>query len=184
MSAFTDDFSELTGPYFADGSECRMTLVEIQNELAALTELAHRGYDIDEKRFDYLLKAQEENPEYMAMIAAERQHWRDSVADFVQECLERTRTFIPVNIFDSSFDDLCKIGLSPELARRILGKPCLWLTRMSKAELSKLHEYDLIGRYNSTQQHLDIIETAAVYATLPDTFKNDTMGKKAEWKSG
>jgi hypothetical protein len=183
MSAFDDDFSDLTGPLVLDGSECKMSLVEIQNELTALTELAHRGYDIDERRFDYLLKAQDENPEYMEFVAEEKEHWRESVAEFAQECLERTRTFIPVDIFQTSYDDLIRLGLSPELSRRIQQRQCLWLTRMSKKEIAKLHDYDIIGRYNSLQQQLDIIETAAVYAALPEVFGNDPLGKKGDWRN-
>eukprot|EP00975_Prorocentrum_lima_P002861 632301-Prorocentrum_lima.AAC.1 len=80
MSQFLDDFSDLTGPPVPDGSECTMSLTEIQNELTALYHLAHLGLDIDEKRFDYLLRAQEENPEYIAMVEGEKRHWRESVA--------------------------------------------------------------------------------------------------------
>lgn len=183
MSHFIDDFSDLTGPMVKEAVECTMSLQEIQNELEALTQLAHSGYDIDEKRFDYLLKAQEANEEYQEMVAEEKEHWRESVSDFVQECLERTRTFIPVNIFHSSTEDMLNLGLSPELARRLQQRQCLWLTRMSPTEISRLHEYDLIGRYNCLQQQLDIIETAALYAALPDAFRNDALGKKLDWRN-
>lgn len=183
MSQFLDDFSDLTGPPVPDGSECTMSLTEIQNELTALYHLAHLGHDIDEKRFDYLLRAQEENPEYIAMVEEEKRHWRESVAEFVEECLERTRTFVPVSVFQSSLDDLIKLGISEDLAKRILQRQCLWLTRMSKNEIARLHEYDLIGRFNCLQQNMDIIETAAIYACLPEVFRHDTMGKKAEWRS-
>jgi hypothetical protein len=59
------------------------------------------------------------------------------------------------------------MGLSEDLAKRILQRKCLWLVRMSSAEIAGLHEADLYGRFNSTAQHLDIIETAAIYASLP-----------------
>ena len=83
------------------------------------------------------------------------------------QCLERTRTFIPVNVFSSTQDSLVSMGLSEDLAKRILQRKCLWLVRMSSAEIAGLHHADLYGRFNSTAQHLDIIETAAIYASLP-----------------
>jgi len=89
---------------------------------------------------------------------------------------------VPVNVFESSADDLVQLGLTPELAKRVLQRQCLWLVRMSKAEIASLHESDLLGRYNSSAQHMDIIETAAIYIALPDRFNGDELGRKAEWR--
>eukprot|EP01032_Pedospumella_encystans_P002857 gene2857-3360_t len=143
-----------------DSFRCSLTLKQIQKELKKLTDLAHQGIDIDEARFDYLLRAQEHNEEYKLWLAEEKATWRDSVYEFAEQCLERTRTFVPVNVFESSADDLVQLGLTPELAKRVLQRQCLWLVRMSKAEIASLHESDLLGRYNSSAQHMDIIETA------------------------
>lgn len=165
-----------------DSFRCSLTLKQIQKELKKLTDLAHQGIDIDEARFDYLLRAQEHNEEYKLWLAEEKATWRDSVYEFAEQCLERTRTFVPVNVFESSADDLVQLGLTPELAKRVLQRQCLWLVRMSKTEIASLHESDLLGRYNSSAQHMDIIETAAIYITLPDRFNGDELGRKAEWR--
>jgi hypothetical protein len=165
-----------------DSSKCTLTLKQIQKELKLLTDQAHQGIDIDEARFDYLLRAQEHNEEYKAFIAEERASWRDSVYEFAEQCLERTRSFVPVNIFESSLDNLTALGLSSELAKRVLQRQCLWLTRMSKAEIASLHESDLVGRFNSSAQNMDIIETAAIYIALPETFNGDEVGRKAQWR--
>lgn len=165
-----------------DSFRCSMTLKQIQKELKQLTDLAHQGIDIDEARFDYLLKAQEHNEEYKMWLAEEKATWRDSVYEFAEQCLERTRTFVPLNVFESSAEDLVQLGLTPELAKRILQRQCLWLVRMSKAEIASLHESDLLGRYNSSAQHMDIIETAAIYIALPERFNGDELGRKAEWR--
>jgi hypothetical protein len=159
-----------------------MSLVEIQKELRDLTEQAHRGVDINEARFDLLLRAQANNPEYKQIIDQEKLAWRESVEEFSQHCLERTRSFIPVNIFQSSQDDLIGLGIQAELAKRIVQRQCLWLVRMSKVEIARLHESDLMGRFNSIGQQLDIIETAAIYATLPDKFSADPSNKKQSWR--
>lgn len=165
-----------------DSSKCTLTLKQIQKELKFLTDQAHQGIDIDEARFDYLLRAQEHNEEYKQLIAEEKASWRESVYEFAEQCLERTRTFVPVNIFESSLDNLLELGLSTELAKRILQRQCLWLSRMSKAEIASLHESDLVGRFNSSAQNMDIIETAAIYFALPEQFNGDEAGRKAEWR--
>jgi hypothetical protein len=159
-----------------------LSLQQIQAEILEIWKACDAGKDIDERRLDELLKMQEAHPDYQAYVECERKHWLESVSEFCQQCLERTRSFIPVNIFETSVDDLINLGLSSEIARRIIQKKCLWLVRMPKEEIARLHESDLIGRFNSMQQHLDIIETAAVYASLPDKFPVDPLGRKAEWR--
>lgn len=174
-----DDFESLTGPNIEDTA---MSLAEIQEELAAITDLANQGLEFSEKRMDQLLNMQEENEEYQQLVAQENEEWRQSVDEFTFQCLERMRTFIPVDIFGSSFEALIKLGLSTEISKRILQKQCLWLCRMAPAEIARLHESDLYGRYNSTGQSLDIIETAAIHASLPTIFNNDSSGKKLAWR--
>ncbi len=178
VAEYDDEEDAQPGDYSAD----QLALEEIQRELLELAELSDAGYDIDEKRFDYLLKAQEENPLYQLMLEEERRNWRESLAEFLEQCLERTRTFVPVNIFESTFDSLVGLGLSDDLARRLQQRQCLWLVRMGKDEIARLHESDLLGRFNSQQQHLDIIETAAVYASLPEEFRFDPNGRKKDWR--
>jgi hypothetical protein len=180
MSRYVDEFADLA-PIIEDEFS-GMTLEEIQSELLELQELAEAGQHIDEHRFDALLEAQENHPEFRALIEEERENWIESVSEFVENCLERTRSFIPVNVFDSTVDDLVGLGLSSELAKRILQRQCLWLVRMSRDEISRMHESDLMGRFNSLQQNLDIIETAAIYASLPDEYLSDPRGLKKEYK--
>eukprot|EP01038_Epipyxis_sp_PR26KG_P010062 gene10062-13522_t len=180
-----DDFAELTGPVILDEEEnlpTDMPLSDIINELNEITDLANKELPYDENRLDYLLKIRENHPEYIELKAIEREEWLESVEQFIYQCQERVRTFVPVDVFSMSYDDLIGIGLTPEVAKRILQKKCLWLVRMSTAEIARLHESDLLNRYNSAGQNLDIIETAAVFASLPDTFSNDTTGKKSEWR--
>lgn len=183
MASFNhDEYSDITGNFVEDEDECTMTLREIQAELTTITEAANKGLAFDENRLDYLLKAQANNEEYIELMAAEQEEWRESIREFTQQCLERTRTFVPLEIFDMSSDDLLNIGISAELTRRITQRQCLWLVRMSPQEISKLHISDLQGRYNSLGQHMDIIETAAIFASLPEYFANDRDNAKYEYK--
>ena len=178
---YEDEYTDFTGPIL-DDEECPLSLKEIQDELFAITDAANKGLPFNEKRLDYLLKAQEHNEEYKEIMAEEQAEWRESIQEFTAQCLERTRTFVPLEIFDSSYEDLVNVGLSPELTRRIMQRQCLWLVRMSSDEISKLHISDLHGRYNSLAQHMDIIETAAIFASLPEEFRNDRSGAKREYK--
>lgn len=180
MSKYFDDFADLA-PIIEDEFS-GMSLEDIQSELLQMQELAEAGHHIDERRFDDLLEAQENHPEFRALMEEERENWIESVSEFVENCLERTRSFLPVNVFDSTAEDLVALGLSSDLAKRILQRQCLWLVRMSRDEIMRMHESDLLGRFNSLQQNLDIIETAAIYASLPDEYLNDTRGLKKDYK--
>ena len=183
MASFNhDEYSDITGNFVEDEEECTMSLREIQAELTSITDAANKGLPFDENRLDYLLKAQSNNEEYIQLMEAEQEEWRESIREFTQQCLERTRTFVPLEIFDMSSDDLLNLGISAELTKRILQRQCLWLVRMSPQEIAKLHISDLQGRYNSLGQHMDIIETAAIFASLPDHFANDRDNSKYEYK--
>jgi hypothetical protein len=160
-----------------------VTLEDINEELDTITKLANLGKPFDEKRMDYLLHIRSTHPDHIDQLAEEREEWLQSVEQFIYQCQERVRTFVPVDIFSTSFESLIEQGLSPEVAKRILQKQCLWLVRMSTAEIARLHESDLLGRFNSLGHNLDIIETAAVFASLPDKFCNDNTGKKLQWRN-
>jgi len=44
-----------------------------------------------------------------------------------------------------------------------------------------MQEADLFNKYNTSGQVLDIVETAAIYSSLPEHYLNDHSGKKQEW---
>lgn len=60
---------------------------------------------------------------------------------------------------------------------------CLWMVRMGKTDIARLHDVDLSNRYNTSAQLLDVVELAAIMASLPERFSNDPMGKKMAWKT-
>jgi len=164
--------------------DSELSLEDILDELTTLYDCASQGLYYDEARLEMLQRLQESNPEYQENVAAEHEEWRRSVDSFLCEALLRTRSYVPPDIFSTTFEALLILGLTPEIARRVLGKKCLWLTRMSSDEISRLHEADLNGRFNTQGENLDLVEMAAVYASLPDRFINDRLGKKVEWKDG
>ena len=161
-----------------------LSLQDILDELAGLYECANMGLYYSEARLEHLVRLQEANPEYQEQVAAEQEAWRCSVDSFLCDSLIRMRSYIPPDIFSTTLEALLHLGLTPELAKRVLGKRSLWLTRMSSDEIARLHEADLNGRFNYSGETLDLVELAAIYASLPDRFVNDKMGKKAEWRDG
>merc|ERR1711871_1679664 len=110
--------------------------------------------------------------------------FREQLEPFLYSSLDVTRSFVPLNIFEASSSMLLEMGFTVEVAKRLLEKKALWLTRMSEMEIAKLHEADLHNRFQVHANGLDIIEVAAIYASTPDTFPNDSTGRKTAWLNG
>jgi hypothetical protein len=53
---------------------------------------------------------------------------------------------------------------------------------MSESYINKLHYAELQGKYSVEGNNLDIVETLAIYASVPVKFANDGNGKKALWR--
>lgn len=159
-------------------------LAEIRQELQTIFDKLNNDEPYDEKRMDFLLLCMENNPLYIAEKEAEAKKWRDDMAIFTTECLDTMRGYIPPHIFEATLDSLQEEdGLPKELAKRIMNKKCLWLIRMNIIDIEKIHEVELMGRFNPVAQQLDIVELAAIYACIPDKFLNDPSGRKTEWRT-
>lgn len=158
-------------------------LADIKSEVASLMDQANRGEQFDDARLDYLLACMELNPEYQKEKEEEAQRWRDEIGPFSRECLQTMRAFIPPSIFSCSVDSLIsEYNFSRELAKRLMTKKCLWLIRILKSDIERIHEAELMGRFNPESQGLDIVETAAIYAAIPQKFAKDSTGKKETWR--
>jgi hypothetical protein len=94
------------------------------------------------------------------------------------------RGFIPPHVFNSTLQSLTLVDKLPtDLAKRILAKKCLWLVRVSTADIGKMHIAELTGRFNPEAQGLDIVELAAIFANIPEKFSNDdAKGSKEKWR--
>ena len=159
-----------------------LSLDQILEEIGNIMKQVQSDLPYDSNRLEQLIKMQEDNPDFQAQIVEEYENWRDEINDYCAECLDIMRSFVPPNIFSCTFESLLEQNLPEEIARRVLYKPCLWLTRMTIEEISRLHVADLTSRYDVLSQNLDITETAAIYYSLPDRFHNDSTGKKIEWR--
>jgi hypothetical protein len=160
-----------------------MTLEEIRTELHMLFQQCNEGKPYNEQRLDYLLRCMTLNPQYRKEQEEEAKKWREESREFIEHSLETMRGFIPPFIFTVTEQSLVEgYGMNRMLVRRIFTKKCLWLVRMHPQDIEKLHEAELLGRFNPVAQNLDIVELAAVYAALPTTFHKDPFEKKLKWK--
>lgn len=158
-------------------------LADIKQELGEIFEKVNSEQPYDEARMDFLLMCMENNPVYMAEKAELARQWREETAAFAQECLQTMRGYVPAHVFDATLPTLTQEdGLTLELAKRILAKKCLWLVRMRVVDIERVHEADLMGRFNPIAQNLDIVELAAIFAAVPEKFLNDPSGRKAQWR--
>lgn len=106
------------------------------------------------------------------------------MAAFTSECLQIMRGYVPPHIFEATLQSLQEDdGFPKELAKRLRSKKCLWLIRMNAWDIERIHEVELMGRFNPVAQGLDIVEMAAIYTSIPEKFINDPTGRKSEWRN-
>jgi hypothetical protein len=158
-------------------------LYEIRLRLQSLTDAVNRGEIFDESEFDHLLRCMDVNEEYIQEQKNKERLWREKISKYAQECLVEQRRFIPPDIFVSTLTQLMREkGIPAILAKRLMNKKCLWLIRMSESYICKLHYAELHGKYSVEGNNLDIVETLAIYASVPVKLPNDGNGKKALWR--
>lgn len=74
--------------------------------------------------------------------------WRSEHEEYLQDCLDTMRSYIPPFIFHATHKHLTEVDhMHAGIAKRILTKKCLWLVRLTKEDISKLHVVELSGRY-------------------------------------
>lgn len=109
-------------------------------------------------------------------VSSKLQAWRQSVLPFSYECVELMRQTLPIEVFSASdADDLLRMvdyRLSTDLSTRFMTKKCLWILCLDNREMQDIDDSLLTGVYNTKGQNLDLVETAAVYGVIPETFFN------------
>eukprot|EP01031_Cornospumella_fuschlensis_P035110 gene35110-42525_t len=163
-----------------------MPLDALQSEIADIFQQANAGQPFDEARLDYLLMCLDCNPAYRLEKEQETLRWRSEHEEYLQECLDTMRSYIPPYIFNATHKHLTEVDhMNAGIAKRILTKKCLWLVRLTREDISKLHVAELSGRFNPEAQGLDVVEIAAIFCALPTAFTiADGEGKKERWRAG
>jgi hypothetical protein len=158
----------------------------LKQEVANIVNQVNSGEFFDERRLDYLLRCMDVNPEYILEKNQQLEEWRSKIEPFAEDALQTMRGYIPPHIFSYS-ESYLKEELSSHwsmaLIKRIYQKKCLWLIRLSRVDIERLHEADLMNKFNFQGQNLDIIEVAALYAAIPKKLWNDPTGKKMMWRN-
>jgi hypothetical protein len=123
------------------------------------------------------------NPEYIEQQKREMAAWKAEVGRVLTGWYNEIVKFIPPNVNRMSVADLVEIGYTRALAKRLVQKKCLWLIRLNKASIAKIHVADLRCKYSYESQGLDIKEYAAIYCSLPSAFENDYNGGKLKFRT-
>lgn len=159
-------------------------LENIQEELQGLFAKANQGEPYDEGRMDYLLMCLENNPDYIQKKEDEQRQWREQNIAFAKQCYNEMLAYVPPDIFSASISRLRdEYKFSADFAKRLISKKCLWLIRCEMADIEKLHEADLMGRFTFEAQGLDVVELAALFAATPEKFSSDSTGRKQTWRN-
>ena len=120
------------------------------------------------------------HPEYREEMERAAREWERAESEENVRALRETRGFVPPNVSEMSVFDITAAGLPRPLARRVIEKQALWLTRMHVQDIAQVHHADLQNKF--VLQGLDLVETRAVFAAVPEVFANDPEGKKAAWR--
>ena len=112
--------------------------------------------------------------------------WREEVFLFAKTSLDTMREFIPSDIVSTPSAEALRSNhrhLSLALAHRLMTKRCLWVLCLNRDEMLRVDDDSLRGVYNTKGQNLDLVETAAVYAIIPEEFfsANDSSAARVEW---
>ncbi len=108
------------------------------------------------------------NPEFKREKEEESRLWRAEMTAYCEECLGVIQGFVPpqvgglnlqytihhtfilslvnAQIFSASLASLTQDdGYSPELAKRLIAKKCLWLVRITAEDIERMHIAELQG---------------------------------------
>jgi hypothetical protein len=161
---------------------------QLQNilvEMAQIFDKINDGKSYDAPRLDRLFDIIESNATLKSEYEEAMKSWKLNAGMYANNCASDMRGFIPPRIMNEtpSVDNLTKNGLSSNLAKRIVSKPCLWLITLNSDQINNLTEAQLLGQFSPFSQGLDMVELAALYSVLPNKFTPDASGEKKKWKA-
>ena len=136
-------------------------------------EKASEEYD----KWDHFVR---NHPEYKLNEDKKSGRWKRDNELLNNTALRFMRTYVPPDIITKCTLPMLESKLPKAVARRIWTKKTIWLTRIPKDHIAKLHIADLQSKYSP--QGLDELELRAMWAALPEKFDNDPKGEKAAWR--
>ena len=158
-------------------------LEELDKSISDIMKKANSGQAYDKDFLAYLQKCLDIHPEHLKRKDNIAGRWKHKVDQYLHVCLHSMREYIPPSIFGDTIQSLMEEqGYSKALAKRLCDKKCLWLCRINTTDISKMHMYDLQSMFHPLNHSLDVVELAAIYASLPDVFDKDVDDEKLKWK--
>lgn len=158
-------------------------LEELDKSISDIMKKANSGQAYDKEFLAYLQKCLDIHPEHLKRKDNIAGRWKHKVDQYFHVCLHSMREYIPPSIFGDTIQSLMEEqGYSKALAKHLCDKKCLWLCRINTTDISKMHMYDLQSMFHPLNHSLDVVELAAIYASLPDAFDNDVDDEKLKWK--
>tara|TARA_Y100000389_G_scaffold202403_1_gene247557 strand:- start:11523 stop:12407 length:885 start_codon:yes stop_codon:yes gene_type:complete len=164
------------------GIEVEDTFFSYEDSIMNLKKAMEKAYNDDSyenlkdvEKWDTYIK---KHPKYILEKETEQKQWVQDNSPLNLEAFNSQKTYIPENIYTgTSIQSLHEQGIELQLAKRIMCVRSLWIIRLPKSEIMKIHIADLISKYDYSR--LDIIETRALYHCLPDF----DCKKKNQWKN-
>jgi len=122
------------------------------------------------------------HPEYKIKEENKKIMWKRDNEAINLLALKYMRSLVPPDIVTNcTLKTLESNSPNKAVAKRIWTKKALWLTRIPKERIARLHIADLQTKYSV--QGLDEVELRAVYCSLPEQFENDANGTKSSWRN-
>lgn len=131
--------------------------------------------EIDVDKLDLAIRS---HPDYVREQQEKRNAFDAANEDANSTALAQVRRCVPPNPSAWSLAEL-EAALPLKTARRVFRKRALHLVRMPKPRIAKLHIVELRGAYETSG--LDVIEARAVFASLPESWDNDSNKEKQQW---
>eukprot|EP00924_Labyrinthula_sp_SR-Ha-C_P004552 maker-scaffold_1-snap-gene-4.19-mRNA-1 protein AED:0.00 eAED:0.00 QI:108/1/0.66/1/0.5/0.33/3/183/987 len=159
------------------------TLEDAEEKMKALIPKLSEGTDKEmqeaQAEFDQWDQIIRNHAGYIEREAKKWEKWESDNAPRNRAALAEMKTMVPEN-YKNVKDLIAKTGVSPKIADRIKKNQIFKFFYFSKDQIARIHDADLLNKY--APQGLDIRETRAIYATLPDEFLNDPKGTKKQWR--
>jgi len=174
-------------PKDVNEEDLEVTLEDAEAKMRAAVQVLMSSDDPQEQMkaqadFDKWDSIVQNHPDYRERERKKWEKWEEENGPKNKAAFEEMTKIIKREYFKMDEGRLKAAGLKMPLIKRMRQKKVLELLHREADQISRLHAVDLLGTYST--QGLDIVELRALYFHAPETFQNDSDGKKAKWRDG
>eukprot|EP01038_Epipyxis_sp_PR26KG_P005246 gene5246-7291_t len=181
---------------------------QISHEINHNFDLIHNKQIHQEDRLMYLIFCVELNNDYKSIFMKKTIEYKNEKMNLCRQSYDIMKQLIPENIFMiknlqefsnrkegsgvqvQQSDEKMNDNKLLSYEERIMKLPCLWLIHITTDEMESIHEDEWMEKFSienisidNKVEELDIIEIAAIFHSIPITFKVDINCKKERWRS-